>query len=288
MAETQRGGPDEGGLQPVKRTRKRPPWQDGEAGTADSFGTWLRRQREVREIDLREIADRTKISIRYLKAMEQDRFDVLPGPIFVRGFLREYAKYVGLSPDEVVNFYLSAHGEEVEEEELPAEAEARPSRSWSSAALLGAVGVLLLAAIAFLFYRAEHDRVRTTEMSPPPPIAAPTPAPVPATPASVPPGAKPEAQADPAPLRVTLDFSQSCWVEAVVDGKRRIAEQYAQGESLQISAQESVVFTTLGNAGGVNVEVNGEPYDLGGSPGQVIHDVRIDLETAGSRGVEGT
>ena len=71
-------------------------------GGADSFGPWLRRQREIREIDLQEIADRTKISVRYLKAMEQDRFDLLPGTVFARGFLREYARYVGLSPDEVV------------------------------------------------------------------------------------------------------------------------------------------------------------------------------------------
>ncbi|HMB52011.1 MAG TPA: helix-turn-helix domain-containing protein, partial [Thermoanaerobaculia bacterium] len=86
-----------------------------EAGSAagppgeGAFGAWLRRQREIREIDLREIADKTKISLRYLKAMEQDRFEVLPAPIFARGFLREYARYVGLDADEVVNYYLAAH-----------------------------------------------------------------------------------------------------------------------------------------------------------------------------------
>ena len=72
-----------------------------------AFGDWLRRQREMREISLRDIADRTKISLRYLQAMEDDRFDLLPAPIFAKGFLREYARYVGLSPDEVVNHYLS-------------------------------------------------------------------------------------------------------------------------------------------------------------------------------------
>ena len=66
-----------------------------------SFGEWLRRQREMLEISLRDIADRTKISLRYLEAMEADRFDLLPAPIFAKGFLREYARYVGLSPDDV-------------------------------------------------------------------------------------------------------------------------------------------------------------------------------------------
>ena len=63
-----------------------------------TFGDWLRRQREVREIGIRDIAERTKISFRYLEAMEADRFDLLPAPVFAKGFLREYARYVGSSP----------------------------------------------------------------------------------------------------------------------------------------------------------------------------------------------
>ena len=66
----------------------------------------------MREINLRDIAERTKISFRYLEAMEADRFDLLPAPIFAKGFLREYARYVGLSPDDVVNHYLSVHSPE--------------------------------------------------------------------------------------------------------------------------------------------------------------------------------
>ena len=88
----------------------RPPWdKSGPAEGSSSFGEWLRRQREMREISLRDIADRTKISLRYLEAMEADRFDLLPAPIFAKGFLREYARYVGLSADEVVNHYLAVH-----------------------------------------------------------------------------------------------------------------------------------------------------------------------------------
>ena len=94
----------------VKRPNRPPPWEKEAVQTeASSFGDWLRRQREMREISLRDIAERTKISLRYLEAMEADRFDLLPAPIFAKGFLREYARYVGLSPDDVVNHYLSVH-----------------------------------------------------------------------------------------------------------------------------------------------------------------------------------
>ncbi len=81
-----------------------------------SLGAWLRTQREARGVSLRDIADASKISVRHLEALESDRFDALPAPVFVRGFLREYARVVGLDPDEVVNVYLLASAENAAEE----------------------------------------------------------------------------------------------------------------------------------------------------------------------------
>ncbi len=116
-----------------KRLSMRPPPWDKSAAEAEpgSFGHWLRRQRELREISLRDIAERTKISLRYLEAMEDDRFDLLPAPVFAKGFLREYARYVGLSPDEVVNHWLSVQpaGEgEHAADGAPASSTVRPFR----------------------------------------------------------------------------------------------------------------------------------------------------------------
>lgn len=253
---------------------KVPPWvNEGRGGEEVSFGAWLRRQREMREIDLREIADRTKISLRYLKAMEQDRFDLLPAPVFAKGFLREYAKYVGLNPDEVVNFYLSAQEDDEEEDHDEVVAQGRPGASspWTWGVLLALAAVLLLAVVAYLAFYAEsrRDGRRTA----PSPIAtlprAEAPPPV------VPPPPEPERSAT---LEVTLDFTQECWVEVVVDGRERISELHVQGESLQLAARESVLLASIGNPAGVEVQVNGMPFDLGGSLGRPVHDVRIDLE----------
>jgi cytoskeletal protein RodZ len=77
-----------------------------------SFGENLRRERELRGIDLREMADATKISIRFLQALEQDRVDILPGGIFPRAFVRQYAKYLGLDPERLVAEFVYAHGGE--------------------------------------------------------------------------------------------------------------------------------------------------------------------------------
>lgn len=248
-----------------------------------SFGDWLRRQREMREINLRDIADRTKISLRYLEAMEANRFDLLPAPIFAKGFLREYARYVGLSPDDVVNHYLSVHYPE----ELPADPKedtkvrSRPKpvdpgqppvrRNWSYGLVLALAGVVLLVLVAVAAYFADRRGDEPATAAQAPAIAAPPPAPV----GQPPPAPAPEPQA---PLEVALDFTKDCWVEAVIDGKNRFSELRVQGEALQLEAEQSIVLT-LGNAGAVDVQVNGYPLDLGRAEGDVVRDLLIDLNT---------
>ena len=71
-----------------------------------SFGESLKRERELREISLREIADATKINIRYLEALEQNRFDTLPGGVFNKGFIRAYARFIGVEGETLVDSYL--------------------------------------------------------------------------------------------------------------------------------------------------------------------------------------
>jgi cytoskeletal protein RodZ len=72
---------------------------------SQSFGEYLKRERELREISLREIADDTKISFRYLQALEEDNTARLPAEVFIKGFIRSYAQYIGLDPDEAILRY---------------------------------------------------------------------------------------------------------------------------------------------------------------------------------------
>src|SRR5205807_8760766 len=70
-----------------------------------SFGEELRREREIRGISLKEISDATKISKRFLDAIENNDHRTLPAPVFTRGFVREYARYLCLNSEEIVNRY---------------------------------------------------------------------------------------------------------------------------------------------------------------------------------------
>jgi cytoskeleton protein RodZ len=275
----------------ARRPNRQPPWEKEAVPTdSGSFGDWLRRQRELREISLRDIAERTKISLRYLEAMEADRFDLLPAPIFAKGFLREYARYVGLSPDDVVNHYLSVHHpEELADPKEDTKVRSRPKpvdpgptpmrRNWSWGLLLALAGLILLVVVALLAYfadrRHEEQRSPNTNTTQAPPIAAPLPTQVSNQPAQA---AQPQPAPPPsAPIEVSLDFSGECWVESLIDGKNRRAEVHVQGESLQLDAQKSVALK-LGNAGMVDVQVNGYPMELNAKAGDV-RDLVIDLDT---------
>jgi cytoskeleton protein RodZ len=73
-----------------------------------AFGEGLRREREMRDISLDEIAATTKIGTRLLRALEEEQFDLLPGGIFNKGYVRAYAKYVGIDEEKAIAGYLQA------------------------------------------------------------------------------------------------------------------------------------------------------------------------------------
>ena len=73
------------------------------------FGNKLRRERELRGITLDEVAIATKIGTRNLRALEEEKFDQLPGGIFNKGFVRAYARYVGIDEEQAVGDYMVAN-----------------------------------------------------------------------------------------------------------------------------------------------------------------------------------
>ena len=70
-------------------------------------GADLRRIREARGMSLRHIAAVTKIGVRFLEYVEEDRFAFLPAPVYLRGFLLEYARLVGIDPKRAADAYMS-------------------------------------------------------------------------------------------------------------------------------------------------------------------------------------
>lgn len=69
---------------------------------SESLGSYLRRERELRKIPLPEVAEQTRVKVEYLQAIESEHFEKLPGMTFARGYLKSYASYVGLNPEDVL------------------------------------------------------------------------------------------------------------------------------------------------------------------------------------------
>jgi cytoskeleton protein RodZ len=100
-----------------------------------SFGEHLRQQRQMRGVSLEEIVAITKISRRHLQALEDEQFDLLPGGIFNKSYVRGYAKCVGIDEDEALAQYLEASGEtppdarKIAQQHASLHSDRRPERS---------------------------------------------------------------------------------------------------------------------------------------------------------------
>ncbi|HEV8699736.1 MAG TPA: helix-turn-helix domain-containing protein [Candidatus Polarisedimenticolia bacterium] len=86
-----------------------PGHQEGEAQPTPGSGAELREARQRLNLAVETIAEKTKIRRAYLQAIEEERFGDLPAAVFVRGFLREYARCLGLPGDEVTGLYMKRH-----------------------------------------------------------------------------------------------------------------------------------------------------------------------------------
>jgi cytoskeleton protein RodZ len=83
----------------------------------EKFGERLKREREMRGVPLQEIAEATKIGTRSLRALEEERFEQLPGGIFNKGFVRAYARYLGIDEEQAVADYMAAMEEQQQADE---------------------------------------------------------------------------------------------------------------------------------------------------------------------------
>ncbi len=74
----------------------------------ETVGQYLKRQREARRMSLEEVSRSTRVPMSSVERIEADQFDELPGEVFVRGFLKSYARSVGVSTEEVLARYTAS------------------------------------------------------------------------------------------------------------------------------------------------------------------------------------
>lgn len=241
-----------------------------------SFGAELRREREMRNISVREIADTTKISTRFLEAIESGDYESLPAPVFTRGFIREYAGYLGLDAEELVDRYMAIiDREERRQEDEEAEMRGRVSGSFAGLpaggavkwviAGLAAVGAILL--VVWMVARGGGDATPAEEVRE---VAEPAPV--------VSPPAQPEPAEIAEQVQLRLTATAESWINVRVDDAEPTDFTLASGQSRDLTAEREIELLTVGNAGGVAVTLNGVDLERLGREGQVVRNRVFDLE----------
>lgn len=246
-----------------------------------SVGSYLRDLREARGVSLEELARVTRVGTGYLRALEADDHARLPAAVFTRGFIRAYCQVLGASPDEALAAYRAAapDGESPEPVTVPAgRRRARAGRRGPvvvSAALVVVLGVGL-ALVSGMLRRGGEGRVAgpgapapaAAPVAPPPGPVATAPAPPPAAPAPA-----PVAAPAPAPAyRLVARASEATWVRVRREDGPMVEETIQAGETREWRSGAPIVLT-VGNAGGIALELNGEALPPLGTRGTVVRDV---------------
>jgi cytoskeletal protein RodZ len=118
----------------------------------ENFGSYLKHERELRGVPLEEIAEVTKVHIRFLEALENNEFDQLPGEVFIKGYIRSYAKVIGLDSEEMITAYDENVGKDRRQELENAHLASEKIRSRKQNLMGYAIGGIGLAGILLMGY----------------------------------------------------------------------------------------------------------------------------------------
>jgi cytoskeletal protein RodZ len=265
------------------------PQGQGGASELASFGEELRREREIRGISLKEIADATKISKRFLEALERNDHRTLPAPVFTRGFVREYARYVGLNAEEMVNRYnfASANDDRIEKPPQvekyavtpPRDISPKPPRKRGIPPVYSRVDRNLMAALfiaaalaAMAWWAVHYRRIDQDASAEPIPVVTTTAA------ATVPPPLPPTPVVDDSTLRLAVEAVDEAWVVLDADGENVVKGTMARGQRRTFEAKEAFRFRNIGNAAALKLMLNGAVVPPLGADGEVIRDRVFDRE----------
>jgi cytoskeletal protein RodZ len=240
----------------------------------ESLGEYLRRQRESKGLSLREISDMTKIGINYLRYIEENNFDKIPGEVFLKGFLRLYARSVGLREEEIMERYLTLYKEKDKEDidqkvikvrhrRFPFRLSLRAKPSW-----LWVIPILLFAILLFKEITKKNvqpllpsTEVKTLTQPMSPPVLS---------------------QDIPQKLTLSIEAIEETWLKIIIDDGKEVKDILLNsGDKVSFDAEKNFGLT-VGNAGGIKVNFNGKELEPLGPSGMVIRNLVLSREEKSS------
>ena len=241
------------------------------------LGEMLRSAREEKSVSLAQAEAATMIRRSYLQALEDDDHSVLPGAVYVKGFVRNYATYLGLDPVHTLSVYHREYSDQAQRVMAPATIKPRgTSQLVTGGWVAGFVLIVVVAIFSVYVYR----QVQTFRAAGPAASAAaliPTPTPIPPTvtasaataPTSAATPVPPTATPIPANAELTAKLSEDTWMQVQVDGRQEFEGTLKAGAT-QTWKGNNDVFIWVGNAGGVSIVFNGKDMGTLGAAGEVV------------------
>lgn len=249
------------------------------------IGDLLRRERERQNLSIKDIEKATSIRALYIDAIEKGEHKTLPGEVYAKGFVRNYANYLKLNANEIVNAFNEEMHPQEELHEAAESSSAEEARQVQSVernreeyrgpkitslesypmeksshgvrnALMVAVAVFAVALVALIAFGGDEEPS----------------APAPRAKTQTQQGQK-QTEAAPKPaadgVEVKLSFTDRCWTEVVVDGKTEFEGTAEKGKVLTLKGKDKVRITA-GNAGALNYSLNGKDMGAIGQKGEVV------------------
>ena len=249
------------------------------------IGDLLRRERERQNLSIKDIEKVTSIRALYIDAIEKGEYKTLPGEVYAKGFVRNYANYLKLNANEIVNAFNEEMHPQEELQEAAGSSSAEEARQEQSAernreeyrgpkitslesypmekkshgvrnALMVAAAVFVVAFAALIAFGGDEEPS----------------APAPRAKTQTQQGQK-QTEAAPKPaadgVEMKLSFTDRCWTEVVVDGKTEFEGTAEKGKVLTLKGKDKVRITA-GNAGALNYSLNGKDMGAIGQRGEVV------------------
>ena len=249
------------------------------------IGDLLRRERERQNLSIKDIEKATSIRALYIDAIEKGEYKTLPGEVYAKGFVRNYANYLKLNANEIVNAFNEEMHPQEELQDAAGSSSAEEARQEQSSernreeyrgpkitslesypmekkshgvrnALMVAAAVFVVAFAALIAFGGDEEPS----------------APAPRAKTQTQQGQK-QTEAAPKPaadgVEVKLSFTDRCWTEVVVDGKTEFEGTAEKGKVLTLKGKDKVRITA-GNAGALNYSLNGKDMGAIGQKGEVV------------------
>src|SRR5262245_46658980 len=246
------------------------------------LGEHLRALRSRAGGSLGDMAVETRVGERYLRELESGARDELPAPVFVKGFIKAYCAYLGVPADEALALYDRERG--VPAPGVSRASRALPGKGWAGHPLAISTALVVIFGAGLIALRLGSQPVPTRSSEPVAASRAPDPAardiaPSAAASQVIPAVAATSTSSEPAPIastaapetqKLVVRAMEPTWIRVQMGEGRVVEELLAAGARREWTSDRRFVLT-IGNAGGIEIALNGRPLPSLGARGAVIH-----------------